>query len=325
MTGGSAPRSRLRARPPSVALGAVLAGSALLAACGSASEPTTTVPATTLPRPVAGGSVYLLHAGTLDQPGPLLQPLWVAGATTPRAALGALLAGPPSLAANPLASPALSSAIPVGTRLLGLSIAGATARIDLSAGYAAGGGSTAMLARLAQVVYTATQFPGITRVAFELDGEPVQTFSAEGIAVGGGVTRAFFSGTGLVPRILVEHPAVGEPVRSPFTLSGAARDVPGARLTYELTRGGEELLARGTVTTSGTIGSSTFREEVRFATARRERIDLVVYLGAATAPTGVFQIPFYLEPSPAARAAATRSSTRDLQGVAAPRRAPAER
>ena len=58
-----------------------------------------------------------------------------------------------------------SSAIPAGTRLLGLSIAGQIATVDLSSEFESGGGATSVLGRLAQVVYTLTQFPTVTSVS----------------------------------------------------------------------------------------------------------------------------------------------------------------
>src|SRR5919198_3172399 len=74
-------------------------------------------------------------------------------APTPRvatAALEALLAGP-----TPAERAAgISTAIPPGTRLIGVSIKDGVAAVDLTSEYQSGGGSRALQLRLGQVVYT---------------------------------------------------------------------------------------------------------------------------------------------------------------------------
>jgi hypothetical protein len=103
--------------------------------------------------------------------GRLLEALRTHGAT-PRvatAALDALLAGP----TRAEQAAGLRSEIPRGTRLLGVTIAKGVGRVDLTSDYEAGAGSRSLQLRLAQVVYTLTQFPTVTRVRFALDGTPV--------------------------------------------------------------------------------------------------------------------------------------------------------
>jgi len=94
-------------------------------------------------------------------------------------ALRALLAGP---------SPAerrhgMTSEIPPGTALRSVRVDGTTLTVDLSSAFARGGGSTSMLARLSQVVYTATQFPQIPQVRLLLDGQRVETLGGEGLLI----------------------------------------------------------------------------------------------------------------------------------------------
>lgn len=108
------------------------------------------------------------------------------------AAIKALIAGPTD--AEKTTWPAIGTAIPAGTRLLGLSIKDKVAKIDLSGEFDDGGGSFAMLARLAQVVYTLEAFPTIDAVEFYLDGEKVEVFSSEGIELDGPQTLDDFSG-----------------------------------------------------------------------------------------------------------------------------------
>lgn len=108
------------------------------------------------------------------------------------AAIKALIAGPTD--AEKTTWPAIGTAIPATTKLLGLSIKDKVAKIDLSGEFDDGGGSFAMLARLAQVVYTLEAFPTIDAVEFYLDGERVEIFSSEGIELDGPQTLDDFSG-----------------------------------------------------------------------------------------------------------------------------------
>lgn len=87
----------------------------------------------------------------------------------------------------------LSSAIPADTLLLGIVIEDGLATIDLGREFEAGGGSFAMLGRLAQVVYTLTQFPTVDAVQFKLDGRPITVFSGEGILLEKPVTRGDYA------------------------------------------------------------------------------------------------------------------------------------
>ena len=85
------------------------------------------------------------------------------------AALDALLAGPTK--AEQAAG--LATQVPRGTRLLGVSITNGVAHVDLSSDYESPAGARAQRLRLAQVVYTATQFPTVKAVRFSVDGAPV--------------------------------------------------------------------------------------------------------------------------------------------------------
>jgi hypothetical protein len=87
----------------------------------------------------------------------------------------------------------LWTAIPADTLLLGIDISGGVATIDLSREFENGGGITSILSRLAQVVYTITQFPDVDAVAFQLDGEPVTGFSGEGVVLDTPVTRSDYA------------------------------------------------------------------------------------------------------------------------------------
>jgi N-acetylneuraminic acid mutarotase len=113
-------------------------------------------------------------------------------AATPRvatAALDALLAGPTP--AERAAGD--TTAIPTGTRLLAVSVKNRVATVDLTSDYESGGGSLSMQVRLAQVVYTLTQFSTVKTVRFALDGTPVNVFSSEGIVLDHPVGRSDYA------------------------------------------------------------------------------------------------------------------------------------
>lgn len=145
----------------------------------------------------------------------------------------------------------LASLIPAGTRLLGLDVKGGTATVDLTSEYESGGGSLSMTGRLAQVVYTLTEFPTVQRVRFALDGKTVEVFSGEGILLEQPVARASYED--LLPPILVESPPLfGRRVSSPVELHGTA-NVFEANVTVRiLGRDGEELAQTFTTASCGT-------------------------------------------------------------------------
>jgi germination protein M len=103
-------------------------------------------------------------------------------------ALGDLLAGPsPSGRGN---ERAMITEIPPGTALLGVRVGGGIATVNLSKAYAAGGGSTSMLARVWQVVYTATQFPDAPAAQILIDGHRVEALGGEGVLIGAPLRRS---------------------------------------------------------------------------------------------------------------------------------------
>jgi hypothetical protein len=175
-----------------------------------------------------------------------------------RAAIHALVAGP---TADEIALyPSLASEIPPDTEVLGVTLGEAGAgdasadtrlTIDLSSTFEAGGGSATMFARLTQVVFTATQFPEATEVVFEIDGEPVEVFSGEGIVLDGPVVRADYLDQGIVGQVFVDAPAVGATVGSPFTITGIA-DVFEATVAYEVTADGTVIADGFATATCGT-------------------------------------------------------------------------
>lgn len=151
-------------------------------------------------------AVYFLM-DELDADGPFLVPVHRDTADTvavAEAAVTALLVGPTD--AEAAALPALGSEIPDGVTLHAITIDDGLATVDVSGEFAEGGGSATMLARLAQLVFTLTQFSTVDGVALELDGEPTTVFSGEGLDVTPPVDRGYFDGSGVLPDVFVDAP-----------------------------------------------------------------------------------------------------------------------
>ena len=264
---------------------AVAFAAALLAACGgsggdSSSSPSPTVAVTVTPSaspsPTTAPTVTPSPTTTLSLYFLRGEELGVAERRVPRttmpatAALTALLKGP-----SPAERAAgLTSAVPRGTRLLGLSIDGTTARVDLSAQFAAGGGSLSMQARVAQIVYTLTRFPTIRAVDFMLDGALVETLGGEGLMLQAGQTRADWRD--FEPAIFVESPGVGAVLGSPFALSGTASVFEGSFQARLVDADGGELAGATIQASRGAPDRGRYRKSITFATTATKG-ELIVY------------------------------------------------
>lgn len=195
----------------------------------------------------------------------------VAGADTPEAAVRALLAGPAGAIERDLG---FTTAIPAGTVLHSVSVAGSVATVDLSQQFASGGGSLSMQARVAQIVFTVTQFPNIDHVRFRIDGTPVSTIGGEGLMVDN-VDRATFAN--VTPAILVESPTPGRAVRAPLHVRGMSNTFE-ATVNYTLTDSSGAVLAEGyTTATAGNGTWGTFELDIAFDVERAGTVLLSMY------------------------------------------------
>ena len=84
------------------------------------------------------------------------------------------------------------TAIPPNTKLLSLDQTPEGIKIDLSQEFTEGGGSSAMIARLGQVIYTATSTDPSQPVWLEVQGEPLTVLGGEGLMVEQPITRSQF-------------------------------------------------------------------------------------------------------------------------------------
>ena len=216
---------------------------------------------------------------------------------TPRigtAAMESLIAGP----STQEQAAAVGSQIPAGTQLLGLSVDNGVATVDLTSEFESGGGSASMNMRIAQVVYTLTQFPTVKGVLFQLDGQRVDVLGGEGVIVDQPVTRKDYRS--LLPAILVTSPQIGERVDNPVIVQGSA-NVFEANVTVEIVdASGKVLRSAYTTATCGTGCRGTFSIELTYDVPSETHGLIVVSdddaAGTGTSPHEV-RIPVVLTPS----------------------------
>jgi hypothetical protein len=180
-----------------------------------ATEPDTTAPDTTMLAtavsvPSVDAKVYLLRDGRL-----VIAHRHVTGPAVLRGALAALLAGPSASEA----AAGLTTEVPPATQLLDLALTNGQATVELTSPYRADGGTSALRARIAQVVFTATQFTNVERVTFRVDGTPLRDLGGGAVALTEPQTRAMIDRT-ITGSVIIDTPAPGATVHSPFTVTG---------------------------------------------------------------------------------------------------------
>lgn len=209
---------------------------------------------------------YFIQGSIPDVPGAALEGLVPVLRVVPkstavaRAAMTALLDGPNSVEAA--YQPGLFTTIPDGTHLLGISIAGGVATVNLSAEFESGGGSASIFGRLAQVVYTLTQFPTVKTVLFQLDGIPVEIFSGEGVILDHEVGRADYQDQARA--IFVDRPAWGASIGNPAIVSGKANVFEAQFLVRLLDKSGALIAEQAVTASCGTGCWGTFKVTVPY-------------------------------------------------------------
>ena len=196
-------------------------------------------------------------------------------ATPARAALEELLTGPVASET----SAGLSTAIPTGTKLLGIDIAGGTATVDLSTEFGSGGGSLSMQERVAQVVYTVTQFSTAQHVVFRIDGSPVPALGGEGLVLDTPQARPDWES--MTPAILLENPLPGDALTSPFDISGTANTFEATFQVVLTDSSGAKVYEHFVTATSGTGTRGTFTQQISFTGAASGAGTLKVYEASA--------------------------------------------
>jgi germination protein M len=207
----------------------------------------------------------------------------VAGRDDPASALAELLAGPSSAEAKR----GFGTAIPTGTSLNVVTTVGRNAIVDLSSGYAGGGGSLSMMLRVAQVTYTITQFPGIDSVSYRIDGRPVVALGGEGLMLDTPQNRQSLEDA--QPRILVEYPADGEVVPRRFVARGTSNTFEATHQLQVVDPKGAIVFAATVTATSGTGTRGTWETQVDLPSGTTGALTLRVFEASAKdgTPVGV--------------------------------------
>jgi germination protein M len=248
-----------------------------LTACTGASTPPTTSRTTTTTASPGSSTSTPLHGSTTTAPAPLVTVslYWVRGgeslgvshrsipatANVGAAAVNALFAGP----SGSESSAGLASVVPGGSKLLGLSITNGVATANFNSTFASGGGSFSTQARIAQVVFTLTQFPTVQRVLFQMNGATVTTFGSEGLILDHAVTRS--DETSLLPSIFLEDPAVGDSVHSPLQVTGMANTYEATFQVQLVDAAGQAVVDHYVMATAGTGTWGTFDASFPYTTS----------------------------------------------------------
>ncbi len=193
----------------------------------------------------------------------------------------------------------LSTAVPAGTKLLGLSIKDGVATVDLSREFESGGGSASAFRRLGQVVYTLTQFSNVQSVLFQVEGRTVTTFGSEGIVLEGPQTRADYRD--ILPEIFVDRPAFGAAIGNAARVSGSA-DVFEATFRIAILDGsGQKLVDKQAMATcgAGCPTRGTFDVTLAYNVSKAQWGTLRVYYGSAKdgSPQAIRDYPVWLTPA----------------------------
>jgi len=245
----------------------------VLGACSGGDETAATIAS----GPVAHFTLYYLDGEHLRA-----TPATLRNGTTPAEAVEALIA-------NEDEHP---TEIPPGTKANGAIVLDRTATVDLSREFESGGGSASMQARVAQVVYTLTQWSFVRRVTIELDGEPVEAIGGEGVPARE-LTRADF--TNVLPAIFIDPPPSW--ASSPLFVAGSA-SVFEANVSLRLEAGGRTLAEGFATAAEGAPGRGAFEGMLEFVVDEPTNATLVAFERSAAdaSETKVVRFPVRLCP-----------------------------
>jgi sporulation and spore germination protein/immunoglobulin-like protein involved in spore germination len=209
------------------------------------------------------------------------------------AAMNALLAGPSGTERDG----GISSAVPGGSQLLGLSIANGVATVDLSSEFESGGGSASVLTRLGQVVYTLTQFPTVDSVLFRIEGRTVTVFGGEGVILDGPVARSDYYD--LLPAIFVDRPVWGAAIGNPARVAGLSNVFEATFRIALLDATDRVVVDEMTMATCGTGCWGTFDKSLAYDVAKAQWGTLRVWEPSARdgSPVNVRDYPVWLTPA----------------------------
>lgn len=207
------------------------------------------------------------------------------------------------LALGPEGGPAMDmgagTAIPEGTEILYVDRVDSVLFVDLSSEFESGGGSLSMQMRVAQVIYTATQFEGIDSARIMIDGEMVDSIGGEGMMVDRPLSRRDLQD--FAPNIVVEEPRPGQEFSSGDLVSGFA-NVFEANVSIVLLFGdGSEPQGKLETFTTATCGSGCWGDfshplEFDIEEPMEARLHVLTYSAEDGSSQDLIEIPLMLVP-----------------------------
>ncbi|HVF52036.1 MAG TPA: Gmad2 immunoglobulin-like domain-containing protein [Actinomycetota bacterium] len=189
-----------------------------------------------------------------------------------------------------------STAIPEDAHALGISFEGDTAIVDLPAEFESGGGSLSMMLRVAQVVFTVTQFEEVGGVRFAIEGELRDYIGGEGIDVSKPLSRSDFED--YAPAITVESPEPAETVTSPVKIAGTANVYEANVNIRILDENGDVLNETFVTATCGTGCRGTYEKAVSFEVDHEQpgTVEVLTYSAEDGSPMFAVSVPVTLMP-----------------------------
>jgi hypothetical protein len=193
-----------------------------------------------------------------------------------RVSLEQLFAGP---SAGELSGvPAISSTIPTGVRVLGLTIGEGIATVDLSAEFGGAETSPVVAQRMAQVVFTLTSIPHVTEVLFRQGGKAIKAQTSDGQLVGRPVLKADY--LDFAAALTVEEPVYGGGGSNPLHVAGFGA-VFEAAFNWVLTDDDGLIIAEGHEMTSNGTGWGSFDFTIDYEVDAKQVGALIVYTHSA--------------------------------------------
>lgn len=228
-----------------------------------------------------------------EEPGPVSATLPAGSAEQRLAAVMEALLEAPSA---PDFEAEATTAIPDGTRLLGVSIEGTRATVDLSREFESGGGSLSMQLRVAQVIYQATQVEGVDSMRIAIAGRLVGSIGGEGVMVDHPMDRTEFPD--LAPPIVMITPKINSTLSGEVLVTGHA-DVFEANVSIRIIGANDKVLKETfTTATCGTGCRGDFSKRIRFSVDEQQegRVEVLSYSAEDGSPQDVISVPVTLTP-----------------------------
>lgn len=222
---------------------------------------------------------YVDEAGHENRTGPFLLPVHREVPYTlavGRASLEQLFAGPSK--GEKEGVPAISTTIPAGVEILGLTIKEGIATVDLSSEFEGSDDSAVVAQRMAQVVFTLTSIPHVTEVIFWQEGKVINAQTGDGNLVARPVMKADY--LEFAAAVTVESPVYNGSAGSPLHVTGFGA-VFEATFVYALTDDDGLIIAEGQAMTTNGTGWGGFDFTVPYTVDKEQTGALIVWVYSA--------------------------------------------